>query len=217
MRWITFDCFGTLVDWSAGFDALLRPIAEDRTSDLIDAYHRYERVLEAESPHRLYKDVLATGLARAAEEVGVRLTEAQARVLPDRWGTLPVFPDVEPMLAGLRAKGCRLGVLTNCDDDLFAQTQKSFLLPFDEVVTAERVRDYKPSLSHFRFFARSTGAGPGTWIHVARSWHHDIVPARQLDLPRVWVNREHAADDPSAASIIVTSADEVVAAIVSLW
>ena len=144
MRWVTFDCFGTLVDWNAGFDAILRPIAADRTPELIEAYHRRERVLEAESPHRNYRDVLTTGLGAAAAEIGVDLSDAQTRALPEKWGTLPVFADVEPMLAGLRAEGYRLGVLTNCDDDLFAETERSFLLPFDEVVTAERVRDYKP-------------------------------------------------------------------------
>jgi 2-haloacid dehalogenase len=77
-------------------------------------------------------------------------------------------------VAGLRAEGYRLGVLTNCDDDLFALTKKSFLLPFDLVVTAERVRDSKPSISHCRFFARSTGAGKDNWTHIARSWHHDM-------------------------------------------
>ncbi|HYN06311.1 MAG TPA: HAD family hydrolase [Vicinamibacterales bacterium] len=216
MRWITFDCFGTLVDWNSGFEAILRPIAGPETPALIAAYHRFERALEAESPHRLYRDVLTTGLVRAAEEIGVPLGEKHARALPDQWGTLPLFPDVEPMLAALRAEGYRLGVLTNCDEDLFARTQRSFLLPFDEVVTAERVRDYKPSTSHFRFFARSTGAGPANWVHVARSWYHDIVPARQIEVPRVWVDRDDTGEDPSAASIRVMSAVEVYAAIVTL-
>lgn len=216
MRWITFDCFGTLVDWNTGFDAILRPIAADRTPDLIGAYHRAERLLEAESPHRKYRDVLTTGLRIAADEVGVSLSDAAARALPDTWGSLPVFADVEPMLAGLRADGYRLGVLTNCDDDLFAMTQKSFLLPFDEVVTAERVRDYKPSISHFRFFARTTGATRETWVHVARSWFHDITPARELDVPRIWVDRDDSGEDPSAASVRVTSSAEVIVAIASI-
>jgi 2-haloacid dehalogenase len=216
MRWVTFDCFGTLVDWNSGFDAILRPIAGEKTAPLIEAYHRHERVLEAESPHRLYRDVLTTGLVSAANEIGVNLSEKQARALPDQWGSFPVFPDVEPMLAGLRAEGDRLGVLTNCDEDLFALTEKSFLLPFDLVVTAERVRDYKPSVSHFRFFARSTGAQSENWIHIARSWHHDISPARELGLRRIWVDRDNTGEDPSAASIRVTSAVEVSLAIASL-
>lgn len=137
-RWVTFDCFGTLVDWNTGFDAILRPVALDRTPALID------------------------------------------------------------------------------DDDLFARTEQSFIRPFDVVVTAERVRDYKPSVAHFRYFARSTGAHAGTWIHVARSWYHDIVPARELNVPRVWVNRELTSEDPTAASVRVTSAADVVTAVAAL-
>ena len=216
MRWITFDCFGTLVDWNTGFDAILRPIAADKTAALIEAYHRVERILEADSPHRLYRDVLTTGLRAAANEIGVDLSDAQSSALPEKWGTLPVFPDVEPMLAGLRAEGYRLGVLTNCDDDLFAETQQSFLLPFDEVVTAERVRDYKPSISHFRYFMRTTGATPETWVHVARSWFHDITPARELGVHRIWVDRDNTGEDPSAASVRVTSFTEIHVAITSL-
>ncbi len=216
MRWVTFDCYGTLVDWNAGFAAILEPLAGSRTGELIDVYHRHERALEAETPHRLYRDVLTTGLLQAADEIGLPLTDKQATSLPDQWGTLPVFGDVEPMLAGLRAEGYRLGVLTNCDEDLFAATQRSFILPFDQVVTAERVRDYKPSTSHFRFFERSTGVQRGDWVHVARSWYHDIAPARAFDVPRVWVDREDTGEDATAASIRVVSAMEVTAAIVSL-
>src|SRR5262249_60423426 len=113
MRWVTFDCFGTLVDWNAGFAAILRPLVGDRTPRVMDAYHRFERLLEQETPHRLYKDVLATGLRRAAEDVGIQLSESQARTLPQRWGTMSVFRDVEPMLAALRADGYRPPILTD--------------------------------------------------------------------------------------------------------
>ena len=161
MRWVTFDCFGTLVDWHTGFAAIVRPLAGERTADLLRAYHRFERLLEQESPHRLYRDVLATALKRAADEIGLPLSDAEARRLPEAWGSQPVFADVEPMLAALRQSGCRLAVLTNCDDDLFAETHRAFRERFDLVVTAERVRDYKPSLAHFRYFGRSTGAARG--------------------------------------------------------
>jgi len=216
MGWVTFDCFGTLVDWNSGFAAIMRPLVGDETSRVMDAYHRFERLLEQETPHRLYKDVLATGLLRAAEEVGVPLSEAQARTLPQRWGTMPVFGDVEPMLAALRADGCRLAILTNCDEDLFAETQRAFRTPFDLVVTAERVRDYKPSPTHFRHFLRVSGATPGEWVHVANSWFHDISPARDLGIPRVWLDRDDTGEDPAAASARVRSAAPVTEAIARL-
>jgi 2-haloacid dehalogenase len=208
-RWVTFDCFGTLVDWNSGFAAILRPLVGDRTPRVMDTYHRFERLLEQETPHRLYKDVLATGLRRAAEDVGIPLSESQARTLPQRWGTMSVFGDVEPMLAALRADGYRLAILTNCDEDLFGETQRSFRAPFDLVVTAERVRDYKPSPTHFHHFRRASGAGPGEWIHVANSWFHDITPARELGIPRVWLDRDDTGQDPADASARVRSAADV--------
>jgi len=206
MRWVTFDCFGTLVDWNAGFAAILRPLVGDKTPEVMRAYHRFERQLEIETPHRLYKDVLTTGLLRAAEEMGVPLSEGQARTLPERWGTLPIFADAEAMLAALRAQGHRLGVLTNCDEDLFEQTHRSFRTAFDLVVTAERVRDYKPSPTHFRYFSRVSGVKAGEWVHVANSWYHDITPARDLGIPRLWLDRDDTGESPADASARVRAA-----------
>jgi 2-haloacid dehalogenase len=216
VRWVTFDCFGTLIDWHSGFAGIVRPLAGERTADLLLAYHRFERMIEQESPHRLYKDVLATALQRAAAEIGLPLSDSDARRLPEAWGTLPVFDDVEPMLASLRRNGSRLAVLTNCDEDLFEETQRAFRQRFDLVVTAERVRDYKPSPAHFRYFARSTGAPRDAWVHVACSWYHDIAPARDLALRRVWLDRDHTGEDPSSASAHVQSAADVPDAVARL-
>jgi 2-haloacid dehalogenase len=216
-RWVTFDCFGTLVDWHTGFAAILRGLVGDKTPELLLAYHRFERQLEAESPHRLYADVLTHALRRAAEEIGVPVSESQARVLPASWGTLPVFDDVEPMLAVLRSMGCRLAVLTNCDDTLFAQTERAFHQAFDLVVTAERVRDYKPSPTHFRFFSRSSGVSHDDWIHVASSWYHDIAPATELGIKRIWLDRDQTGEDATLASAYVRSTTEVADAVARLY
>ncbi len=217
IRWVTFDCFGTLVDWLSGFSAILTPLFGNRTMDVVRAYDRFERALEVETPHRLYKDVLTAGLLRAAEAVGVPVSESQARRLPREWGTMPVFADAEPMLAALRAEGCQLAVLTNCDEDLFAATQRAFRVSFDLVVTAERVRDYKPSPAHFRYFSRMSGAKDGEWVHVANSWYHDITPARALGIPRVWLDRDDTGEDPAGASARVRAASQVSEAVLSLF
>jgi 2-haloacid dehalogenase len=209
MRWVTFDCFGTLVDWHTGFERIVRPFAGDRTPQVLEAYHGWERRLEQEKPHRLYADVLTDSLARAARDTGVDLTLEQARALPRSWHSLPVFDDVEPMLTGLRRMGYRLGVLTNCDEALFQQTARSFRMPFDLVVTAERVGDYKPALTHFRTFAQLMAPAPGHWIHVACSWYHDIAPAHALGLPRVWLDRDRTGQDETTASARVFGAGEV--------
>jgi len=200
VRWVTFDCFGTLVDWHTGFTAILREFAGGRVDELLSAYHRHERAIESERPHHIYKDVLDTAVRRAAEEIGLPVTDEQANALPRRWGSLPVFADVEPALAGLRAAGYRLAVLTNCDDDLFAETQKSFPQSFDLVVTAEQVKDYKPSPIHFRRFFRISGVEMADWVHVACSWFHDIAPARELGVKRIWVDRDRTGEDRSGAS-----------------
>jgi len=212
-RWITFDCFGTLVDWHTGFAGILRPVAGERTAELIQAYHEFERPLEQGRPHRLYRDVLKEGVARAAVKIGLPLSEAQKEMLPQRWGTQPVFPDVEPALAALRQEGWKLAVLTNCDRDLFTQTQRGFRQEFDLIVTAEQVCDYKPSLAHFRYFWRKSGVEKENWVHAACSWYHDIVPAREMGIRRIWVDRDRTDDDPAAASRRIDSVGELPAAV----
>ena len=211
--WLTFDCFGTLVDWHGGFAAALRPIAGDRVPELLAAYHRHEPVLEADRPHRSYREVLTEGVRRSAADLGLSLTDDQAAALPGAWDGLPVFPDVEPALAGLRAAGCRLAVLTNCDDDLFARTHRAFRQPFDLVITAEAAKDYKPSHTHFRRFFRVSGANMARWVHVACSWFHDIEPARAMGVKRVWVDRDRTGQDPAGASAWLPDASGLVEAV----
>lgn len=215
-RWVTFDCFGTLVDWHNGFTAVLKDIAGPEVPALLEAYHTHERAAQAERPHRLYRDVLETALRRAARDLGIRITDEQAVALPRNWGRLPVFPDVEPELAALRAAGFRLAVLTNCDIDLFAETQKSFAQPFDLAVTAEDAKDYKPALTHFRRFFRLSGVELGHWVHVACSFFHDIGPATEMGIRRIWVDRDRIGEDPAAASVRLLDARGLAVAVTGL-
>jgi len=209
MRWVTFDCYGTLVDWHAGFSSILKPFAAEKTAELERAYHHLEPQIEAERPHLLYKDVLTKALTLAARQTGVTLNESQARLLPHSWSLLPLFADVESGLAGLRAEGYKLGVLTNCDDELFEQTHQAFRKRFDLVITAERVHDYKPSLSHFRYFSRITGVEHAHWVHVATSWFHDLEPARQLGITAIWLDRDGTSERSLPAIQRVHSAAEL--------
>jgi 2-haloacid dehalogenase len=101
-RWITFDCFGTLIDWTGGFRAVLEPVAGDRVEALMRTYHSIERSMETEVPHRLYRDVLTAGLEQAAQTVGVALAAADADILVRRWGEQPLFPDVPAGLGAVR-------------------------------------------------------------------------------------------------------------------
>jgi 2-haloacid dehalogenase len=207
MRWITFDCFGTLVDWQMGFASALRPLAGERAADVVRAYHGHERVVERERPHRSYREVLATSLVRAAADCGVTIPHSARHTLADGWPQMRVFDDVEPMLAELRRQGWRLAVLTNCDEDLFAITHRMFRKPFDLVLTAERVRGYKPAPWHFRGFERLTRVDRRDWVHIACSWYHDIAPAQALGIQNVWLDRERTEQGVSTSVHVYSAAD----------
>ena len=215
-RWVTFDCFGTLVDWHSGFTEILAPIARERVGDVVRAYHECERRIERQRPHRPYKEVLASALIAAGDSVGVRIRPADAQALPRSWGELRPFADAELLLAELRSRGYRIAVLTNCDDDLFEITHRRFRTPFDLFVTAERVRGYKPAPWHFRAFELLTRATRCDWVHVACSWYHDIAPAHALGVKRVWLDRDRTGED-AAGSPQVHTADEALLAIESLF
>jgi len=212
IRWMTFDCFGTLVDWQTGFASAVRPIAGERTDDVLQAYYAHEAIVERLKPHRSYKEVLVTALARAAQECGVPMSTETARPLAEAWASMPVFDDVEPMLAELRRQGWRLAVLTNCDEDLFALTHKRFRAAFDLVLTAERVRGYKPAPWHFLGFERITRVDRRDWVHVANSWYHDIAPAQALGIQHVWLDRDLTGEPGVAALAHVHSAAQVATA-----
>jgi 2-haloacid dehalogenase len=202
-RWVTFDCFGTLVDWRGGWKRALTPIAGARTDALIEAYHAAEREIEEERPHRLYKEVLRRGVERGAERLGIALRKGDGDALARNWGTMDFFPDVGPALGALREAGWKLAMLTNCDLDLFALTLGRFPVRPDLVVTAEEVGSYKPALGHFNHFERVSGVARDNWIHAACSWVHDIAPARSLGLKRIWIDRDRTGHDPKAATRVL--------------
>jgi 2-haloacid dehalogenase len=202
-RWVTFDCYGTLVDWWTGMGEAARSVAGERADDVLEAYHAHELILEAERPAHSYRHVLREGLRRAAADVGVELSGAGDMAFVNTWTSMPVFDDVGPALTGLRGAGWRLAILTNCDDDLIAETQTHIPAGFDMVVTAEQVGSYKPDLVHFRTFRERSGVGEGEWVHAACSWMHDILPAARLGIPRVWVDRDRSGHPPGVASVVL--------------
>jgi 2-haloacid dehalogenase len=214
---VTFDCFGTLIDWHKGFTEVLAPLAQERVGDVLHAYHECEQRIERQRPHRSYREVLIASVMSAGAQAGVRIDHADAQRLPASWHALRPFADAEALLAELRGRGYRLAVLTNCDDDLFETSHRMFRRPFDLFVTAERVRGYKPAPWHFRAFELLTGATRGDWVHVACSWYHDIAPAHALGIKGVWLDRDRTGDDPSRAAAHVYSADDALHAIEGLF
>jgi len=199
-KWVTFDCYGTLLDWQGGFRTILRSVAGDRTDELVDSYHDFEIAVETEDPTASYKHVLTESLTRGAAAIGLDLSESDRGALARDWAKIDLYPDTLAALDALHTDGWKLGILTNCDDDLFAATQAKLHLPIDLVITAEQAHSYKPALGHFVEFERQTGIDRSRWVHSAVAWKHDMLPARELGLARVWVDRERSGEDDSVVT-----------------
>lgn len=202
-RWLTFDCFGTLVDWRHGIRTTGELLFPGRGAAFLDAYSELEAKVESEEPFRRYREVLAETTRRAAKRMSVDLNLVDDTALV---ATIPYwrpFPDVGPALTKLRSDGWKLALLTNCDRDLIAETQQRLPVPFEAAITAEDVSAYKPDPAHFQRFQSTHGASAAEWIHIAQSYFHDIKPAHQLGIKRIWVNRQREKDDPSMADAVI--------------
>jgi 2-haloacid dehalogenase len=189
---LTFDCYGTLIDWEAGILAGLRPVLRTHgvaaTEDaLLEAYARAEAELEA-GPYRRYREILGEALQRLARANGVRATPEQVAAFGGSVGEWPAFPDSADALARLATR-YRLGVITNCDDDLFALSNRRLGLTFDWIVTAEQVGSYKPDPRNFEVALERIDVPRERILHVAQSLFHDHVPARRLGLATAWIDR----------------------------
>ena len=191
---LTFDCYGTLIDWETGLIGAFAPIlrahgVELDGEDVLARYARYEAAAEA-GPYLRYRDVLATGLRGVAVELGFAPTAAQVEAFSASVVDWPAFPDTSAALARLRER-YRLGVITNCDDDLFAASNRRLGVQFDWIVTAEQVGAYKPSEANFQRAFERLGLPRERILHVAQSLFHDHVPAKRLGLTTVWIDRRH--------------------------
>ncbi len=189
---LTFDCYGTLVDWERGLLAALRPLlaahgAKEDEEALLARYARLEAAAES-PPYRSYAEVLAAVVDGLGAELGFRPTEIERASLAASLPTWPPFPDTVGALARLHGR-YPLAILSNVDDDLFAATARQLQIAFDWVVTAQQVGSYKPSPGHFLEIQRRSGLAPARILHVAQSLFHDIATAQPLGFATVWVNR----------------------------
>ncbi|GAA5119620.1 HAD-IA family hydrolase [Pseudonocardia adelaidensis] len=216
IRWATFDCFGTLVDWRHGIANGIDLLFPGQGRTLVEAYNGHERAVQTESPGMRYRDVMAEALRRAARDARLDLRPDDTHVLGDTIAYWPVFPDVAANLTELRAAGWRIALLTNCDQDIIGETQRRLGAPVDTVVTAEMVGSYKPNHNHFTRFEESFGATRDRWVHVAQSYFHDMEPAKALDVPRVWINRYSDVRDPSIADAVLPDLSAVVETVESV-
>jgi 2-haloacid dehalogenase len=196
-RWATFDCYGTLVDWNAGIGAQLeRLFGSAQRERLLARYHELEPALQANDPAARYRDVMAAVLARLAEEAGAELAEDQHDALARSLPGWPVFPEVPRELEEARRRGWKLVLLSNSDRDLIEASMRSIGVPFEGAVVASDIGSYKPAPGHWHAFYETFGADTGRHVHVAQSHFHDIVPALELGIPSVWINRLHEHGDP---------------------
>jgi 2-haloalkanoic acid dehalogenase type II len=188
---ITFDCYGTLIDWRRGirraFEAMAVSLGARVDLDrALAMYEETEAAVEAE-PFRSYREVLAATARRIAKRLGWQLPEARAGFLAESLPGWTPFPDTNRALMRLVDAGYVLGILSNVDDSLLVWTRRHLAAFFDIVVTAEQVGSYKPAPAHFTT-ARAL-IGDRTWLHAAQSYFHDVVPARALGIPVAWINR----------------------------
>jgi 2-haloacid dehalogenase len=210
---LTFDCYGTLIDWEAGIVSALRPIAGAHgvtaTDDtLLESFAAHEAPIEA-GPYRRYRDVLQGALEGIATDLAFRPTPAELDAFAASVADWPAFPDSADALARL-AERFRLGVITNCDDDLFAASNRRLGVAFDWVVTAEQVGSYKPDRRNFEAAFARIGLPRERILHVAQSLFHDHVPAKALGLTTAWVNRRSGRSGGGATPPAAATPDLVV-------
>lgn len=189
---LTFDCYGTLVDWEAGIiEAAGRVCASHGVSsaeaEILAAFGESEHVVQEER-YRTYREVLALTLKRMSRTLGFRPTAAECDAFAASVGDWPPFPDTNAALQRLGAR-YRLGIVSNVDDDLFAETATRLGIDFDWVVTAQQVGSYKPAPAHFEEMVMRSGISRDRTLHVAQSLFHDIGPASALGYATVHVNR----------------------------
>ena len=207
---LTFDCYGTLIDWETGLAEAFRPVlrahgVEADDEDVIARYARHEAEAEA-GPYIRYRHVLAAGLHGVAKELGIEPTAAEVETFSGSVADWPAFPDSAAALARLQER-FRLGVITNCDDDLFAASNRKLGVEFAWIVTAEQVGSYKPAARNFHVAFERLRLPRERILHVAQSLFHDHVTAKRLGLTTVWIDRRAGRAGAGATPVAKAAPD----------
>ena len=204
-RYLTFDCYGTLIDWRTGIERELGAVLGHIRlggQDLLNAYGAAER--REESSYKKYREVLRRSVASMSKELGVDVRDGAARRFAASVPRWPPFPDSVRFLREMGSRGYKRYILSNVDNDLLEGTIRNNRLEIDGFVTAEEVGSYKPGTAHWIEFLHRTGAAKGQVLHVAQSVYHDIMPTQGLGIASAWVNR-YAERLPSDASPLIIS------------
>jgi 2-haloacid dehalogenase len=189
---LTFDCYGTLIDWETGIFSALRPTIEAHRktitdSALLELYGELEAAAER-PPFRRYREVLQSVVRGFGERLGFTPTEEEVSFLPESLAKWQPFPDTVDALRKLKNL-YQLAVISNIDDDLFGATAPKLVVAFDHVTTAQQAGCYKPCTKIFEIAEARIGVSREQWLHVGQSIYHDVSPAKSLGISTVWVNR----------------------------
>jgi 2-haloacid dehalogenase len=199
---LTFDCYGTMIDWETGIFSALRPIlAAHRKSipdsDLLQLYSELEASAE-QGEFLCYRDVLQSVVRGFGEHLGFAPTADEVHSLPESLANWQPFPDTVEVLRKLKGR-YQLAVISNVDDDLFAATAPKLGVGFDHVITAQQAGCYKPCIRIFKLAEERMGVSLDQWLHVGQSIYHDVIPAQSLGIATVWVNRPSPRPGAGAA------------------
>jgi len=189
---LTFDCYGTLIDWESGIFSALRPVLAAHGKSISDAellalYGELEAGIE-NGNYLQYREVLRSVVRAFGERLGFAPTEAEINALPNSVPRWRPWPDTVAALKRLATK-FRLSIISNIDDDIFARTREWLPVEFESVTTAHQARCYKPGREIFQMALKKASATPDQIVHVGQSIYHDVLPAQSLGLATVWVNR----------------------------
>ncbi|MFM0196702.1 haloacid dehalogenase type II [Paraburkholderia strydomiana] len=194
-RWLTFDCYGTLIQWDEGLQAAVREILETKhghdvdPARLIAVYDRHEHRLEQTAPHRSFREVAGAGLHLALTELGLPADERDVRTLTDRISAMPPFPEVVDTLQRLKDDGYRLCIVSNTDDDVIAGNVAQLGGHIDRVITAQQAGAYKPARRLFDYAHEQLGVTRDEVVHICASPHLDHAAARDIGFRCVWIDR----------------------------
>ncbi|HLV88679.1 MAG TPA: haloacid dehalogenase type II [Candidatus Sulfotelmatobacter sp.] len=216
---LTFDCYGTLINWEQSILSVLHSIFSHHAQRIDDAtilklYGDFEQRAE-QPPFQPYRKVLESVVQQFGVELGFTPTSAEMRSLPHSLATWRPWPDTVAALHRLKRR-CRLAILSNVDDDLFAATRPQLGVSFDDVITAQQAQAYKPSLKIFELALSRINTPAHRVLHVGQSIYHDVVPAQVLGLATVWVNRPSARPGVGAVKAADAKPDLTVTSLAEL-
>jgi 2-haloacid dehalogenase len=199
---LTFDCYGTMIDWETGIFSALRPILAAHKKSIADSallqlYSELEASAE-QGEFQTYRDVLQSVVRGFGERHGFAPTDAEVRSLPDSLANWQPFPDTVEALHKLKSR-YQLAVISNIEDDLFAATAPKLGVAFSHVITAQQAGCYKPCMRIFKLAEERMGVTRDQWLHVGQSIYHDVIPAQSLGIATVWVNRPSPRPGAGAA------------------